>query len=212
MIWQAYAQSMKAETHDMITATGYRLIATTTAQMDQGLTARLPGSVHELPHPLEWDTDKQLERDAKLMVTVRCLKLQPSTPFQHARDLLWRIENYRSWHVMPFTNELKPGRIVILDGGMDENPRFFFQIMCNAVIMMRCGYESLILATSAAGFTPLRLVEFGQCHLSTALDGAYISSDTFGVPDLDKVGKGKSPADVERHAPLSSSFSSIPEL
>ena len=187
---------MKAETHDMITATGYRLVATTTAQMDKGLTARLPGSADELPLPLEWDTDKQLERDAKLMVTVRCLKLQPSTPFQHARDLLWRIKNYRQWHVTPFTDELKPARIIILDGGMDENPRFFFQIMCNAVVMMRCRYELLILATSAAGFTPLRLVEFGQCHLSTALDGVYIASDTYGVPDLDKEGKlGKTAAE-----------------
>eukprot|EP00966_Prymnesium_polylepis_P214243 4961325-Prymnesium_polylepis.3 len=60
---------MKAETHDMITASGYRLIATTTAQIDLGLSARVRATAEEAPSPIEWDTSKQLERDAKLMVT-----------------------------------------------------------------------------------------------------------------------------------------------
>eukprot|EP00966_Prymnesium_polylepis_P308035 7118658-Prymnesium_polylepis.1 len=66
---EAYDRSMKAETHDMITASGYRLIATTTAQMDLGLSARARATAEEAPSPIEWDTSKQLERDAKLMVT-----------------------------------------------------------------------------------------------------------------------------------------------
>ena len=36
---QAYDLAMKAETHDMITASGYRLIITTNAQMDAGAAA-----------------------------------------------------------------------------------------------------------------------------------------------------------------------------
>ena len=56
--------------------------------------------------------------------------------------------------------------------------------MCNAIIFLRCAYELYVVAAAAAGFTPLRLVELGNCYLSTALDGALIPSDHFGVARL----------------------------
>ena len=120
----AYDDTMKAACHDHVTATGYRLIATTHAQMDLGTAARRRLSADDEPHELDFETGNQPTRDAKLFVTVRNLKGQPSTPYEHARNQLWRIENHRAWHTAPFTNQLKPAKILIVDGGADENPRF----------------------------------------------------------------------------------------
>ena len=120
----AYDDTMKAACHDHVTATGYRLVATTHAQMDLGTAARRRLSADAEPHELDFETSNQPTRDAKLFVTVRNLKGQPSTPFEHARNQLWRIEKHRSWHTVPFTDQLKPAKILIVDGGADENPRF----------------------------------------------------------------------------------------
>lgn len=152
-----------------MTATGYRLIATSNAYMSLGSAAAELPSPGNAPPPLQFDTSLQTARDAKLFVTVRNLKLQPSTPFQHARDLLWHVETYREWHTSPppqpaapavpaattatHSRLLKPMKIIIVDGGGDENPRFFNQIMCNTIVFLRCGYEHLIIAAAAAGFT-----------------------------------------------------------
>lgn len=202
----AYERSAKAETHDHVTATGYRIIATSNAHMSLGSAAADLPAPSEPPPPLEWDTSLQKARDAKLFVTTRCLKLQPSTPFQHARDLLWHVEQYREWHTAPRPSPpppsppLKPMKILIVDGGGDENPRFFNQIMCNTIIFLRCRYEHLIVAASAAGFTPLRLVEFCNGSLSLSLDGAFIASDTYGSVTIDKAsGKASDPELEEKN-------------
>ena len=95
-------------------------------------------------------------------------------------------------------------KIIIVDGGGDENPRFFNQIMCNTIVFLRCGYEHLVIAAAAAGVTPLRLVEFCNGSLSMSLDGAFIASDTYGSVTVDpKTGKASDPALEEqnlRHA------------
>lgn len=83
-----------------------------------------------------------------------------------------------------------------MDGGSDENPRFFMQSMCNVIVFLRCEYEVLVMLTSAAGFTPLRLVEFVNCMLSQELDGAYIGGETFSAPDLGEKGEPKTEADA----------------
>ena len=209
---ESYERAAKAETHDHVTATGYRLIATSNAYMSLGSAAAELPDTGDLPPPLQFDTSLQTARDAKLFVTVRNLKLQPSTPFQHARDLLWHVENYREWHTSSPSPSaaaaaaatsplpLKPMKIVIVDGGGDENPRFFNQIMCNTIIFLRCGYEHLVIAAAAAGFTPLRLVEFCNGSLSLSLDGAFIASDTHGSVTVDsKTGKASDPALEERN-------------
>ena len=207
----SYDRAAKAETHDHVTATGYRLIATSNAYMCLGTAAQSAPSVGDPPPPLQWDTSLQTMRDAKLFVTVRNLKLDPSTPFQHARDLLWHVENYREWHTSPLLpsaddggaqspRPLKPMKIIIVDGGGDENPRFFNQIMCTTIIFLRCGYEHLVVACAAAGFTPLRLVEFCNGSLSMSLDGAFIASDTYGPVKVDsKTGKASDPVLEERN-------------
>ena len=100
---QAYDRAPKAETHDMITASGYRLIMTVHAQMDAGVAARRAergaGEDALLPFSFTDFHRQQAKRDAQLWVTVRVLKLDPSTPFEHARNLLWHVENHREWHV-----------------------------------------------------------------------------------------------------------------
>ena len=195
---RSYDRTMKADCHDHVTATGYRIIPSTHAFMDLGAAARRRSSAHADVEPLDFDPTHQSSRDAKLFVAVHNLKLQPSTPFEHARTQLYQIESHRPWHVMPFTDKLKPGKILIVDGGGDENPRFAAQILCNAIVCLRGGYEMYIIATAAAGFTPLRLVELGQCYLSQALDGVYIASDTHGTPRLDgKTGVPKTDADTD---------------
>ena len=214
---ERYERAAKAETHDHITATGYRAIATSNAYMALGSAAAEPPTPGDPPTQLQFDTSMQTMRDAKLFVTVRSLKLQPSTPFQHARDLLWHVENYRDWHTAPSSTPtaaspfaaaaaaaqlppLKPMKIIIVDGGGDENPRFFNQIMCNTIIFLRCRYEHLIVAASAAGFTPLRLVEFCNGSLSMSLDGAFIASDTYGSVTVDsKTGKASDPELEEKN-------------
>ena len=209
---ESYNRAAKAETHDHVTATGYRLIATSNAYMSLGSAAAAAAATGDPQPPLRWDPAQQTARDAKLFVTVRNLKLQPSTPFQHARDLLWHVENYREWHTSPPPNmvpfgtgtaaaaHLKPMKIIIVDGGGDENPRFFNQIMCNTIIFLRCGYEHLVVAAAAAGFTPLRLVEFCNGSLSMALDGAFIASDTHGSVTVEaKTGKASDAVLEERN-------------
>lgn len=70
--------------------------------------------------------------------------------------------------------------------------------MCNALIFLRGAYELYVVAAAAAGFTPLRLVELGNCYLSTALDGAFIPSDHYGVAHLHAAtGKPRSSADAD---------------
>ena len=89
---EAYDKTLKAETHDHVTATGYRLVATTHAQMDLGMAARRRLAADDEEPDLDFDTDEQPTRDAKLFVTVRNLKLQPSTPYEHGRNQLFRIQ------------------------------------------------------------------------------------------------------------------------
>lgn len=131
-----------------------------------------------------FDPSQQIGRGARVWATVRCLKLDPSTPFQHARDALWHLENHRAVHVIPGTNILKPFVMLIVDGGGDENPRFVQQIMCLTLLFLRRGAEYLVAMTAAAGFTPYRLVEFAQGSFSGTLDGLRINSDTFGTLNL----------------------------
>lgn len=70
--------------------------------------------------------------------------------------------------------------------------------MCNAIVFLRGTYELYVVAAAAAGFTPLRLVELGNCYLSTALDGAFIPSDHFGVARLHAAtGKPRTAADAD---------------
>ena len=206
----------------MITATGYRLIISTNAQMDAGKSAThllsgltlastrddVAAAMSQVLHPRTllvgvedqagtedadgggsffcFDPSQQVGRDAQVWATVRCLKLDPSTPFEHTRNALWHIENHRQTHTIPGSDILKPFLLLIVDGGGDENPRFVQQIMCLTVTFLRRGAEFLVAATAAAGFTPYRLVEFAQGCFSGTLDGVRIDSDTFGKPRLDR--------------------------
>mgnify|MGYP002631234970 CR=1 FL=1 len=216
----------------MITATGYRLIITTNAQMDAGKAAThllsglcvtstradVAAAMSTVLHPktvlvavtegegedasdggsfMCFDPSQQVGRDARVWATVRCLKLDPSTPFEHTRNALWHLENHRSDHIIPGTNILKPFYMLIVDGGGDENPRFVQQIMCLTVLFLRRGAEYLVAMTAAAGFTPYRLVEFAQSSFSGTLDGVRIQSDTFGKPQLEKDGKPRNQEEAQ---------------
>jgi len=250
---QAYDRAMKAETHDHIKATGYRIVITTNAQMDAGAAAthllsglspsssrdNVAAAMSQIIHPKTllarasqgdgggdgdsdeaeggssssgggsggdssgsgsffcFDPRQQVGRDARVWATVRCLKPDPSTPFEHTRNMLWHIEHHRNVHVIPGTDILKPFFMLIVDGGGDENPRFVQQIMCLTLLFLRRGAEYLVAATAAAGFTPYRLVEFAQGCFSDQLDGVRIDSDTFGLPQLEKDGKPKNPAEAQ---------------
>lgn len=69
----------------------------------------------------------------QVVVFVKSLKFQRSTAFQHGRDLLQLVEEYRSWFVIPGTERIKPVMVLMVDGGQDENPRFYGQVRAAAV-------------------------------------------------------------------------------
>lgn len=50
------------------------------------------------------------------------------TAFQHGRDLLQLVEEWRSWFVIPGTERIKPVMVLMVDGEQDENPRFYGQV------------------------------------------------------------------------------------
>lgn len=63
-----------------------------------------------------------------MVVFVKSLKFQRSTAYQHGRDLLQLLEEHRAWFVMPGTDRTKPILVLMVDGGQDENPRFYGQV------------------------------------------------------------------------------------
>jgi hypothetical protein len=61
---------------------------------------------------------------------VKSIKLQRSTPFQHGRDLLQLVEEQHGLFALPGDAErLKPLMVIKVDGGQDENPRFYGSIL-----------------------------------------------------------------------------------
>ncbi|GAQ90621.1 hypothetical protein KFL_006640010, partial [Klebsormidium nitens] len=88
-------------------------------------------------------------------------------------------------------------KVNMVDGGGDENPRFYAKKMTSAVLFMRGEYELLICATRAAGWSAYNPVERGQCYLTQALDGCIFESDFYGKARLKTDGSAASDADAK---------------
>jgi hypothetical protein len=89
---------------------------------------------------------------------------------------------------VPGTGKTKPIKVNLVDGGEDENPRFYGKKMASAVLFMRGGYELFVCVTRAAGWSAYNAVERGQCWLTQALDGCIFESDFYGKARLKTTG------------------------
>ena len=85
----------------------------------------------------------------------------------------------------------------MVDGGQDENPRFYGQIMACALLFMRRMLQLLVVFTRAGGFSSLNAVERAQCWVTCALSGCKFPSDHYGKVRLDKEGLPRTAADEE---------------
>ena len=78
------------------------------------------------------------------------------------------------------TSILKPVLVITSDGGQDENPRFYGQVMSCTIMLLKLGLEHLILTTRAAGFSAMNAVEVSQSYITQLLAGSRIASDHYG--------------------------------
>jgi hypothetical protein len=89
---------------------------------------------------------------------------------------------------VPGTQKTKPIKVNLVDGGGDENPRYYGKRMSSAVLFMRGNYELFIGATRAAGWSAYDAVERGQCWLTQALDECIFEYDFYGKAKLTATG------------------------
>ena len=131
----------------------------------------------------------QHQRDGDVFCFVKSLKYQRSTSYEQTRNQLYLMDKYPALFRMPGSNEMKPVLVIMVDGGQDENPRFYGQIMSSAQLFMRCQLQLLILFTRAGGFSSLNSVERAQCWVTCALSGCKFPSDHYGKVKLDEEGQ-----------------------
>ena len=147
------------------------------------------------PFDLAYEVDSATERGGQVVAFVKSLKFQRSTSYQHGRDLLQLVEEYAPLFMVPSTTWLKPVMVLMVDGGQDENPRFYGSVMTNALVFMRLRLEGFVIFTRAAGFSCYNAVERAQCFLTCILDGCRFESDHYGKVALDDQGVPKTAAD-----------------
>ncbi|GAQ80475.1 hypothetical protein KFL_000550065 [Klebsormidium nitens] len=178
----AYDKQVKAHMHDPPTAAGYKLVLSSHLLLHLGTDAVTEAVPQGGPRPvLLWDVSgRKHTRDGLMVVYVKGMKLQRSTAYEHTRNMLHNLEASPELYQVPGTEKTKPILVNMVDGGGDENPRFYAKKMASAVLFMRGGYELLICATRAAGWSAYNPVERGQCYLTQALDGCIFESDFYG--------------------------------
>lgn len=107
---------------------------------------------------------------------VKSLEFQRSTAFQHSLDLLQLVEEYRPWFVIPGTERIKPVMVLMVNGGQDENPRFYGQARDAGAVSKR---STVVLCSTANGQRNISVHSRSGCNvcwpsqLETALD-AYV--------------------------------------
>lgn len=101
---------------------------------------------------------------SQVIAFVKSLKFQRSTAYQHGRDLLQLVEEYRPWFVIPGTERLKPVMVLMVDGGQDEHPRFYGQVSCTRVSSTTQKHAGVHTSNGNCMVNPCALVHNPCCH------------------------------------------------
>lgn len=114
-------------------------------------------------------------------VVIRSGKHSSSTAATHAADTvrLSKLDNFREF----LTNAegvVKPIVVMKVDGGPDENPRFYKTILHSITIFKELELDALFVCCNAPGRSAFNPVERKMAPLSRQLSGLVIPHDHFG--------------------------------
>jgi hypothetical protein len=95
-----YDKQVKAHMHDPPTAAGYKLVISSHLRMCQGSDAVTEAVASGVSKPvLLWDVSaRKHTRDGLLVVYVKGMKFQRSTPYEHTRNMLHHMEAMLGLH------------------------------------------------------------------------------------------------------------------
>ena len=121
-------------------------------------------------------------------IAIRSGKHDSSTAESHAADFerLLKLKSFDK--ILKFNNQIKPIIIMTVDGGPDENPRYFKTIAMAIKHFKTYKLDALFIGTNAPGRSAYNRVERRMAPLSNQLSGLILPHDFYGT-HLNEAGK-----------------------
>ena len=163
--------------HDFVKAPRHKLIPDVYAGID------LKASRSDIGNP------KSVGYSGPTFIAIRSAKHSESSAYSHLEDL-YTLSTLPEFKDIMLTSDgvHKPVRVIICDGGPDENPRYSKTIECAIEQFQEHNLDALFIATNAPGRSAFNRVERRMAPLSRELSGVLLKHDQFGS-HLDSQGR-----------------------